>query len=223
MGMNKLNGIIYKTQPYQENSRLLQVFTKLGKVTLNARGSQRINSSDRVIAQYLNEISFEYNTFKTFLTLRSAKLINDFDEIKKDFNKTKTVSLALELIDKVLIDEIYNEKIYELLIETLYSKNLETASLSFSLKMLYYLGYGMNMKSEGRNILGTSITKGGIVYEGERFPIDLNVDESISLLKLTYLKISEEIEIDELHLKSIKRFIYYYYENKMDLKLNALK
>ena len=125
--MNKLNGVIYKTQPYKENSRLLQVFTKLGKVTLNARGSQRINSSDRVIAQYLNEISFEYNTFKSFLSLKSAKLINDFDEIKKDFNKTKTVSLALELIDKVLIDEIYNEKIYELLIETLYSRNLETA------------------------------------------------------------------------------------------------
>lgn len=223
MVMNRLNGVIYKTQPYQESSRLLQVFTKKGKVTLNARGSQRINSSDRVIAQYLNEISFEYTKFKSFLSLKSAKLINDFETVKKDFNKTKTASLALEVIDKVLIDEMYNEKIYELLIETLYSKNLETASLSFSLKMLYYLGYGMNLKSDGKNILGTSITKGGIVYEGERFPVDLNVEESISLLKLTYLKISEDIKIDEHHLKSIKRFIYYYYENKMDVKLNALK
>ena len=221
--MNRLNGIVYKTQPYQESSRLLQVFTRLGKVTLNARGSQRINSSDRIVAQYLNEISFEYNTFKSFLSLKSAKLINDFEFIKKDFNKTKTISLVLEIIDKVLIDEIYNEKIYELLIEALYSKNIETASLSFALKMLYYLGYGMNLKSNGNNILGTSINKGGIVYEGERFPIDLNVEESIALLKLTYLKISETIEIDELHLKSIKRFIYYYYENKIDLKLNALK
>ena len=223
MVMNKLNGLIYKSQAYQENSRLLQVFTNKGKITLNAKGSQKLSSKDRIIAQYLNEISFEYNNFKTFLTLQNAKLVNDFNFIKKDFDLTKTASLALEVIDKVIIDDIYNEKIYELLINTLNSKNLELAVLSFSLKILYYLGYGMKLKVEGKNTLGVSILKGGLVYEGETFNLDLNVLESITLLKLTHMKVNDEVEINLTHINSIKRFIYYYYENKMDIKLNALR
>src|SRR5690554_6498806 len=129
MVMNRLEGIIYKTQPYKESSRLLQVFTPLGKVSLNARGSQRINSNDRVIAQYLNLIEFEYNTFKSFMTLSKAKLINDFNNIKTNFNLAKTASLVLELIDKVMIDEIYCKKVYELIIATLNSKYLEISVL----------------------------------------------------------------------------------------------
>lgn len=223
MVMNRLEGIIYKTQPYKESSRLLQVFTPLGKVSLNARGSQRINSNDRVIAQYLNLIEFEYNTFKSFMTLSKAKLINDFNNIKTNFNLAKTASLVLELIDKVMIDEIYCKKVYELIIATLNSKYLEISVLSFALKMLYYLGYGMNLLTEEKMVIGVSIDKGGLVYKGENFRLDLNVEEAITLLKLTHLKIGDKLDIDESHLNEIKRFIYYYYENKMDVRLKALK
>lgn len=221
--MNKINGIIFKTQPYQESSKLLQVFTKKGKLTINAKGSQKLNSEYRIITQYLNEIEFEYNSSKTFITLSNAKLINDFSKIKKDFDLAKTASLALEIIDKVLVDDNYNEKIYDLLIDTLNSKNLKIAVLSFSLKMLYFLGYGMNLISEKKGVIGVSVEKGGLVYAGERYHINLNIEESITLLKLTHMKINEEIDIDMSHLSNIERFIYNYYESKLDLKLNALK
>ena len=54
-------GLIYKTQPYQETNRMLFVYTKKGKKTLIARGSQRLSSELRLISQYLNLIEFYDN------------------------------------------------------------------------------------------------------------------------------------------------------------------
>lgn len=221
--MNKLQGLIYKTQEYKESSKLLFVYTKKGKVTLNARGSQRINSKDRILSQYLNLIEFEYKTFKSFLNLNNSKLINDYSNIKKEYNNVKNTSLMLELIDKIIIDNDNNEKIYSMLVNALDSKNYEKASLSFSLKLLYYLGYGLNLKPENKNVLGVSIVKGGLVYEGENYYIDLDIDNSISILKLTHYNFKDLNKIDNLNIDEIKSFIYKYYLDKMGLNIKALK
>lgn len=223
--MNKLEGLIYKTQPYLESSKLVWVFTKLGKVTLNARGSQKINSKDRIITQYLTLISFEYKEFKTFMYLSNAKIINDFNKIKVNYNLTKDASMPLELIDRVVFESDYNEKIYNLLIDTLNSSNIKYASLSFALKLLYYIGYGLNLVPEQKEVKGISIHKGGIVYDNENYYVNLNLEESVSIFKLTNLKIKDldDFKLEENEYQKIKSFIYNYYLDKLDLKINALK
>lgn len=223
--MNKLEGLIYKTQPYLESSKLVWVFTKLGKVTLNARGSQKINSKDRIITQYLTLISFEYKEFKTFMYLSNAKIINDFNKIKVNYNLTKDASMPLELIDRVVFESDYNEKIYNLLIDTLNSGNIKYASLSFALKLLYYIGYGLNLVPEQKEVKGISIHKGGIVYDNENYYVNLNLEESVSIFKLTNLKIKDldDFKLEENEYQIIKSFIYNYYLDKLDLKINALK
>lgn len=223
--MNKLEGLIYKTQPYLESSKLVWVFTKLGKVTLNARGSQKINSKDRIITQYLTLISFEYKEFKTFMYLSNAKIINDFNKIKVNYNLTKDASMPLELIDRVVFESDYNEKIYNLLIDTLNSGNIKYASLSFALKLLYYIGYGLNLVPEQKEVKGISIHKGGIVYDNENYYVNLNLEESVSIFKLTNLKIKDldDFKLEENEYQKIKSFIYNYYLDKLDLKINALK
>lgn len=221
--MNKLNALIYKTQEYKESSKLLFVYTNKGKVTLNARGSQKINSKDRILSQYLNLIEFEYTNFKPFMNLYNGKLLNDYNEIKNDYNNVKHVSLMLELIDKVILDEDNNNKIFELLINSLNSYEYEKASLSFALKLLYYLGYGINLKPENKNVIGLSIIKGGLIYENENYQIDLDLEESIKLLKLTHYKVNDLNKIEEKDFSLIKTFIYKYYYDKMGLTLKSLK
>lgn len=221
--MNKLKALIYKVQPYGESDRLLQAYTPKGKISLLAKGAQKLNNDLRILAQYLTELSFEYYEFKTFMPIRNAKLINDFNNIKINYNDTKEASLILELISKTIIDSKYSEKIYSLVIESLQYKNIQISTLSFAMKLTYYLGYGLNLKADGRKVIGLSINKGGVVYDDEAYPLDLNYDETLLLLKLTYNKTFELEELTNEQLVILKRFIFNYYNRIIDITLNTLQ
>lgn len=220
--MNDLEGIIYKVMPYGETSKLLFTYTKEGKITLHARGSQKLNSSLLIISQYLTKINFKPTKNKTFYNLSEPKLLNEYQDIKSDYNLTKDVSIMLELINRCEIDDIYHTKVYNLLNQALDTKLLVEAVLSFSVKLLYFLGIGPNLDADGRNVLGFNISQGSIVYEGEDHFLDLNLNETIILLKLAFNKINalEPLKLSEI--KVIKNFVYYYYLDKLDLKIKAL-
>ncbi|VEU81002.1 DNA repair protein RecO [Haploplasma axanthum] len=221
--MNNLEGLVFKVQAYQESNRLLQVFTKLGKISLKVTGAQKMNNNSRVLAQNLTQISFEYTDLKSFLTLKNGKIINDFKDIKNDYQRTKDASLTTEIIGRVLVDDFYNEKVYEMLIEALEHENIKISSLSFALKVLYYLGYGMDLKGNGNKIKGFNIKRGSVVYIDENIELDLNYEETIELLKLTYTKISNLEDIKGNTIDIIKKFTYNYYLDKLDIRLKTLE
>lgn len=220
--MNKLNGIILKVQTYRETSRLLQTFTEKGRITLLARGAERLNSNDRILAQYLTHIKFEYNEFKDFLTLKNGEIINDFANIKNDFAKTKGASIILEILDKATLGELKNEDIFELAIKALNYQDILVSALSFSLKMVYYLGYGINFKGDGRKIKGVNIKYGRIIYEEEKIEVDLNYNETIDLLKLTYTKIEDLEAFDNSFINKSKTFIKEYYAYHLNIIIKSL-
>lgn len=221
--MNKLEGLIFKTQTYRETSRLLQTYTPLGRVTLLANGAEKVSNKDRILSQYLTYIEFEYNEFKDFMTLKNAKIIDSFTKIKTDFNKVKEISLILEIIDKAIIGNENHEIIFKLALDAIKYSNAKVSSLSFALKILYYLGYGIDLKGDGRKIKGININLGSLVYEGENKYVYLNYEETIDLLKLTYTKIEELNDFTLETINKIKEFIRLYYEYHLNIKLNALK
>lgn len=221
--MNKLKALIYKVQPYGENGKLLFCYSRLGKVTLIARGSQKLNSDLRVLSQYLTEIEFEYQTFKTMMPLNKAKIINDFTSLKGNYYFMKEASLILDLINRVYIDNIYHDKVYDLAISALNSKYISEASLSFALKLTYYLGYGLDLKGDGRKVIGLSLLKGGVVYQDENYFIDYNVDDTLLIFKLTYGNLTNIEQLDENKIKVFKDFVYNYYSSRVDINLKVLK
>lgn len=221
--MNKLKALIYKVQPYGENGKLLFCYSRLGKVTLIARGSQKLNSDLRVLSQYLTEIEFEYQTFKTMMPLNKAKIINDFTSLKGNYYFIKEASLILDLINRVYIDNIYHDKVYDLAITALNSKYISEASLSFALKLTYYLGYGLELKGDGRKVIGLSLLKGGVVYQDENYFIDYNVDDTLLIFKLTYGNLTNIEQLDENKTKVFKDFVYNYYSSRVDINLKVLK
>lgn len=222
MVMSNMEGIIYKVQPYQEHARLLFTYTPQGKCTLLAQGSQKLNHSNRILAQFLTHISFKEHQ-KSFYTLQDAKIINDYQNIKKDFHLTKQAALILEIIDHFIVDEMVHEHIFQEVIRAIDANQLHLSSLSFALKILKPLGYELNLFLDGRKVKGINIIKGSIIYEDESDPIDLSVKDSTYLLKLLYLPYQalEEIPTDIYH--KIKEFILKYYQYHLQTTLKNLQ
>ena len=218
-----MEGLIFKVQPYKETSRLLFVFTPVGKVTLVAKGAQKVTDKSRVISQYLTHISFKEQKDKSFYTMQEPKIINEFSILKADYHKTKQAALILEIIDQLMIDDLNYKDIFNDAILALNEKDIKVSSLSFALKVLKPLGYALNLDADGRQIIGLSIEKGGLVYQNEVFPIDLNTKDAIFLLKLYYLPYNEHgiYEVDIL--EKIEFFIKKYYQYHLNVTLKHLK
>jgi len=218
-----MEGIIYRVQPYQENARLLFTYTPKGKVTLIAKGSQKLNASSRVIAQFLTQLSFNETLGKSMYTLSDPKIIYDYLMIKDDYGHTQAAALMLEVIDKFIVEDQNHPAIYQELILALNAPDIEISSLQFVLRMLKPLGLGLDLKPDGRTVVGVSVEKGGLIYEGEEGFSDLDVKAATPLLKLYYLPYNEHgiYEIDTM--KEIKSFIQKYYEYHLQTTLKNLK
>lgn len=216
-----MEGIIYKTQSYQEHSRLLFVYTNEGKRTLLAQGAQKLNSSYRILGQYLNLITFDDNK-KGFQKLINGKLVKEYSNIKEDFSKTKAISLSLEIIDKTITEEENHANIYFELENVLDSANITEGALSFALKILKHIGFGLYLSPDGRKIKGVSANSGGLIYENENVPIDLDAKDAITLLKLYVMPYNELEQLTENSINKIKTFIRNYYRYHLQTELKNL-
>ena len=218
-----MEGIIYRVQPYQEHARLLFTYTPKGKITLIAKGSQKLNTSARVIAQFLTCLTFNDQANKSMMTLSEPKLVDDYQTIKNDYETTQAAALMLEVIDQFVMPDLNHEAIYNELKSALSAKDIKLAALGFILKMLRPIGVGLDLKPDGRPIKGVSIEKGGLLYEEEDGFIDLDVKAATPLLKLYYLPYNEHgiYEIDTI--KEIKSFIQKYYQYHLQTTLKNLK
>lgn len=217
-----MEGLIYKVQPYSEHARLLFVYTPIGKKTLLAQGSQKINHPHRILAQYLTRIEFK-DQDKTFLTLSEPRLIDDYGKLKTDFLKTKSAAVILEIIDHFMVESMPHDDIYQEAIDALQSKQIHEASLSFSIKMLKPLGFSIHLHPDGREVAGIGISRGGIVYRDEDHPIDLETKDATSLLKLAAIPYMDLMPIDPNELGRLKTFVLKYYEYHLQTTLKNLQ
>ena len=217
-----MEGIIYKVQAYQEHARLLFTYTPLGKVTLLAQGSQKLNHQNRILAQFLTKISFKEGK-KSFIPLQEAKIIDDYQTIKTEFKETKSAALMLEIIDHLVVDNANHAIIYHELELALSENNLELSALSFAIKMLQELGYGLDLTPDGRMVKGVSIKRGSLVYQHESDSVDLETKDAIVLLKLSVMPYPALQELKDVPLDNIKTFISKYYDFHLQTTLKNLQ
>ena len=217
-----IEGIIYKTQAYKESARLLFTYTPQGKVTLIAQGAQKMNHPYRVLGQYLTMISFQESQ-KSMLTLKDAKLLNTYKEIKDDYDTLKYASLILEIIDHLVIEDMPHDTIFSHVKAALLGQDLKTASLSFAFKMLKIFGYEINLKPDGRKVLGVNIEMGGLFYEGESEIMDLDVTHATHLLILTGYPYDKLEALTEASYQTLKNFILKYVQFHLQTTLKAIK
>jgi DNA repair protein RecO (recombination protein O) len=217
-----MEGIIYKVQPYQEHGRLCFTYTEQGKVTLLAQGAQKLNQTSRILAQFLTKITFKEGK-KSFIPLQESQIVNDYQRVKSDFFQTKAAALMLEIIDHLIVDNANHFVIYHELCHALDAQKMDIAALSFAIKLIQELGYGLNLHPDGRKVKGVSISKGALIYQDEEDFVDLDTKDAIILLKLSVMPYDLLDQEPFEDLTKIKEFILKYYSFHLQTTLKNLQ
>lgn len=214
-----IEGLIYKVMPYLESNRLLYTYTPIGKVTLHAKGAQKMTSQLRVASQYLTHIEVEIVKKDGLIPVSQIKIINDFQRVKNSYDMMREVALLLELITQCIDEDADHKSIFQDLITILNSPNLSELALRFMIRLLQMIGYELNLTGDGRDVIGFHIPSASLIYEGDTKTSDLSMEDLIILLQLKYTNYDTILKISDTQLKSLKSFLMDYIEYHVHIKI----
>lgn len=215
-----LEGLIYKTMTYQENSKLLYVYTNLGKITLVARGVLNIKSENRILSQYLNLITFQKQN-KEMYGLKHATLVDDFSSIKANYELITVISSLLYVIDKAVTSDMPHQKLYDEVIKVLKHEKSYNATLSLLLKLLKPLGFEPTFFIEGKKAFGFDLKLGSIVTDPQN-NYDVNLEDLMMVMTFYFKKYDDLPNLQPEEEKRLRQIIKQYYQHHLLLDLKEL-
>ncbi|MFZ3588190.1 DNA repair protein RecO [Bacillus sp. DJP31] len=219
--LQKVEGIILRTNDYGETNKIVTMYTKeLGKIGLMARGAKKPNSRLASISQIFTYGSFLIQTSSGLGTLKQGESLISMKHIKSDIFATAYASYIIELTDKALEEKKPNPYLFELLYQTLHLINegmdLEILTMIYELKMLQIIGLYPHLSScvscsrtEGK--FSFSVQEGGFLCHlcvGKDPRSLLITPATVRLLRLFY-----SFDLNRLGTISVKP------ETKQELKL----
>jgi len=203
--MDFSKGIVCKTLDYKDSSKILYIYTEQGNISVLARGVKKLNSINRVLSQVGNLISFQ-KTKGELPTLKEGELLNDYETIKEDLEAYSFVTHILELLHGTIDEFSDHSKMFhfvERLLELFNNKtDPEILSFIFELKLLFFLGYGINFR--GCQVCGEndgliySVTDGGLICQKHLKPHSDSYDSDVYniIKRLYYVNIDDRIDFD---------------------------
>lgn len=203
--------IVYRQQDYQETSKILYVYTPYGKFSLVARGVKNYKNQYFHLADVFNLIEIKLNPNKSMQTLQEAKLLNDYQSLKKDYKALKYSSYMLKLINDLVTDLDINDRLFNLLLELLNYEDLEIAYLTFLIKLTFAIGISLSFTNEGD---GFSLKEGKTVSSSNS---NLTKVQTIYLKLLYFTK--EEVTLEKQIISDLFKFIKNYYIYHLDYKI----
>jgi len=148
--MKTVEGYILRTIDYKETSKLLYLYTNEGLLSMVARGVKKMQSAYRHIAQSGMHVKVTLTDGK-LPTLKEAELINHYPTIKKHIERVHIMYTVHDYLLYNIHDQDDHKKMFQFLLKVL--NRLETSEYShellciFELKLLHFLGVGMNFKA----------------------------------------------------------------------------
>lgn len=229
----KIEGIIISEYPFEENSKIINIFTKEGIISVIAKGAKRLKSPF-----FGTTMRFTYGIFnivykeKGLSKLVDADTINDYRSIKKDISKTSYTIYMTELIIQVYKHE-NNKNIYDLYLMSI--KKIEEGYDALvivdiiKLKLLDYLGIRPVIDScvecgSTKDIVTISSYRGGYLCKNCHKNEKIVNAKTISLIRMLYyvdlekitkIDISDEVKIE------IDNFINDYYDRYSGIYLKS--
>ncbi|MFW5893244.1 MAG: DNA repair protein RecO, partial [Bacillota bacterium] len=148
--MDAIEGFILRTIDYKDTSRLLYAYTRKGHISMIARGVKKMTSPLRHQAQ--THMRLEMDLSKGNLpTLKEARLIDHYPNIKADFIRSNALYAVSELIYFNVTGDDDHEKLYPFLIKVANALDASKAPLEilaiFEMKLLHFEGIGLNLKA----------------------------------------------------------------------------
>lgn len=233
--LKKVEGIIINDTNYGEASKIINILTDEGIIGVIAKGAKSIKSPLRSTTLNLTYGSFNiyYNENK-LSTLKSADIINELKNIKKDIVLVSYMSFLCDLVSQVM-KQNDDKKIYDMLISTLLKINdgLNPMIMTniLELKLLDYLGVGISFNScckcgKTRGIVTIDPDAGGYICK-DCYTNELYYDEkTLKMLRMYYLvEISSisDLKISDKVVNNINYFVNTYYDRYTGLYLKSKK
>lgn len=238
--MKLREGIIVRSQKYQENSKIISLINDEELTTFLVRGGANLKSRNFAYANELVKIGYDY-TAKSADSLKimtTGTILNNYTNIKTDFNKLNDALLILEstyqLGDHITDFTTYyyfTDDILNLLNDNPYTPYY---LIIYRLKILYLLGVGpvfskcINCDSK-ENLKGFVFLNGGMHCADCASVTDSFYQEDvIALLKFLYLTKLPNLSIEALnklpnYLSELSKFLDMYYETFLGYRSRAEK
>ena len=147
--MDFIEGIVLKSLDYKDSSKILYLYTDKGLLSVIAHGVKKMNSINRFLSQNGNLIKFTHSSGK-FPSLKEGELVNDFPVIKEDIIAYTYMNHIMELVNNTISEDLDHSKMFSFLnrLFLLFNEKYDSEILSFifELKLLFFLGYGLNFK-----------------------------------------------------------------------------
>lgn len=234
--IEKVEGFIISETNYSESSKIINILTKdYGIIGVIAKGAKKIKSPFRTTTT-----RFSYGSFNLYYkpgklsVLISADIINDFRYLRSDIVLMGYLNYLTELIMQVVKqnnDEIVS--LYDLFINTLLKieAGLDPAIMSniFELKMLDYLGVGINFNACIRcgnqtDIVTIDGDAGGLLCNSCRDQERIVEAKTLKMIRLYYyvdIKTISELNISSQVSQEINNFINTYIKRYTGLYIHS--
>lgn len=117
--LEKVDGIILKTQDYGETHKLITIFSKrFGKITALARGAKKPKSRMAAVTQPFIYAQFFIYYSTGLSTIQQGEIIDSFRKIREDIVKTAYTAYVMELTDKLLDQNKQDAYLFDQLLQT---------------------------------------------------------------------------------------------------------
>lgn len=229
----KIKGVIVSEYPFEDNSKIINIFTENGLLGVIAKGAKKVRSPFFSTTTKFNYGSFNINYKENGLSkLIDADTINSYNNIKKDIVKISYVTYITELVTKVYKHD-GNKNIYKLYLDCLDkindNYNPEAITIILRLKLLDYLGIMPIIDrcvvcGNTHDIVTMSSYLGGYVCKNCLRNEKVISTKSIKLIRMLYLvdlsKLNK-LDISKDVLKELEEFTEDYYDRYSGIYLKS--
>lgn len=229
----KIEGIVVSEYSYEDNSKIINIFTKDGIIGVFAKGAKKIRSpffgTTNKFTYGVFNISYKENGLSK---LTDVEILNNFTNIKKDISKVGYATYITELSLQVYKHE-NKSNIYDLYLASLNKINEGYDSRIISnilkLKLLDYLGIKPIIDrctecGSTSNIITVSSYLGGFVCKDCLKNEKIVSNKTIKLIRmLYYVDISKitKLDISKEIIKEIDDFTSDYYDRYSGIYLKS--
>lgn len=143
-----MNGILLRTIPYKDSSKLIYVYTESGLKSFIARNVLSMKSHLRMLSDPYKKVTLKVKD-KPLASVEEVALLSHYPLSKTSYEKTLYIHFIGEIILKNFTDDDDHTKGYSLLSKIF--DQIESSPhpflyvVMFSLKSLYLLGFGLRL------------------------------------------------------------------------------
>lgn len=229
----KITGIIINEYPFEDTSKIINIFTPDGLVGVLAKGAKKIKSPFFGTTTRFSYGCFDINYKENGLsTLKDANIINNYTNIKKDITKIGYITYITELSTKVYKHDS-NKKIYNLYMSSVEKINEgfdpRIITIILRLQLLEYLGIKPIIDrcvscSSQNNIITISSYLGGYVctncLNNEKIVLTKTV-KLIRMLSLVDISKITKLDISDKVIQELEEFTDDYYDRYSGIYLKS--